>query len=47
MKHTGPASQNDNYKYLLDILSKFAWVVPMKDKSGKTITEALNQYYQL
>ena len=42
-KQTGPVSQNDNYKYLLtviDVLSKFAWVVPIKDKSGKTITEA-------
>ena len=42
-KQTGPTNQNDNYKYLLtviDVLSKFAWVVPIRDKSGKTITEA-------
>ena len=42
-KQTGPASQNDNYKYLLtltDVLSKYVWVVPIKFKSGKTITEA-------
>ena len=42
-KQTGPANQNDNYKYLLtviDILSKYAWVMPLKDKTGKTITEA-------
>ena len=42
-KQTGLANQNDNCKYLLtviDVLSKFAWVVPIKDKSGKTITEA-------
>ena len=42
-KQTGLANQNDNYKYLLtviDVLSKFAWVVPIKDKSEKTITEA-------
>ena len=42
-KQTGPASQNDNFKYLLtviDVLSKFAWVIPLKDKSGKTITDA-------
>ena len=40
-KQTGPASQNDNYKYLLTIIDnllKFAWVMP--DKTGKTITEA-------
>ena len=33
---------NDNVKYLLTIicvLSKFAWVIPLKDKTGKTITE--------
>ena len=42
-KQTGPANQNDNHKYILtvvDELSKFAWVVSIKDKSGKTITEA-------
>ena len=50
-KQTGPTNQNDNYKYLLiviDVLSKYAWVMPLKDKTGKTITEALlNQYYHL
>jgi hypothetical protein len=36
-------SQNDNYKYILtviDVLSKYAWVVPIKDKSAKSIVEA-------
>ena len=36
-------SQNDNYKYILtviDVLSKYAWVVPLKDKSAKSIVEA-------
>ena len=42
-KQTGPENQNDNYKYLLtviDVLSKYAWVIPLKDKTGKSITEA-------
>ena len=36
-------SQNDNCTYLLtviDVLSKYAWVVPLKDKTGKSVTEA-------
>lgn len=42
-KQGAPAKYNDNIKYLLtiiDVLSKFAWVVPLKDKTGKSITEA-------
>ena len=42
-KQTGPANRNDDYKYLLtvtDKLLKFAWILPLKDKSWKTITEA-------
>ena len=42
-KQTGPANQNDNNKYLLtviDVLSKYARVMPLKGKIGKTITEA-------
>lgn len=34
---------NDKYRYLfclIDVFSKFAWVVPIKDKSGKTLVEA-------
>lgn len=34
---------NDNYRYLLcviDVFSKFAWVVPIKDKTGKTLIQA-------
>ena len=34
---------NENFKFLLtciDVLSKYAWVVPLKNKSGKTITDA-------
>ena len=43
-KQIEPASQNDNYKYLstvIEVLSKFASPLkPLKDKTGKTITEA-------
>ena len=41
-KQTEPTNQNDNYEYLLtviDVLSKYARVMPLKDKTGKTITE--------
>ena len=42
-KQGAPAKDNDGTKYLLtviDVLSKFAWVVPLKDKTGKSIAEA-------
>ena len=35
---------NDNYKFLLtciEVLSKYAWVVPMKDKSAKSLVDAV------
>ncbi|XP_078682397.1 uncharacterized protein LOC144916874 [Branchiostoma floridae x Branchiostoma belcheri] len=37
------AKQNDGYRYILtciDVLSKFAWAVPIKDKKGLTLVEA-------
>ena len=37
------AKYNNKYRYLfclIDVFSKFAWVVPIKDKSGKTLVEA-------
>ena len=37
------ASHNDGYKFLLviiDILSKYAWVVPLKSKSAQNVTNA-------
>ena len=43
VKQSAPVKLNDNIKYLLtiiDVLSKYAWVVPVKDKTGKSITEA-------
>lgn len=39
---------NDGYRYLLtciDVLSKFAWVVPLKTKTGIAITEAFKIIY--
>jgi transposase InsO family protein len=35
---------NDGYRYLLvciDVFSKYAWVVPLKNKTGPTLVEAL------
>ena len=35
---------NDKYRFLLciiDVFSKYAWVVPIKDKTGKTLVHAL------
>jgi hypothetical protein len=42
------ADENDGYKFLLtciDVFSKYAWAVPLKNKSGKTVTEAFNNIY--
>ena len=39
------AKQNNGVKYLLvaiDVLSKYAWVSPMKDKTGKSLIAAFN-----
>eukprot|EP00733_Pompholyxophrys_punicea_P000226 Pompholyxophrys_punicea_v1_NODE_44_length_4495_cov_238.718243.p2 type:complete len:361 gc:universal NODE_44_length_4495_cov_238.718243:2878-3960(+) len=39
-----PASDNDGVKYLItviDVMSKYAWVKPLKDKRGESITVAL------
>ena len=38
------ARENTGFKYLLtiiDVFSKFAWVVPSKSKTGEDITEAM------
>jgi len=40
---------NDKYKYLLnviDIFSRYAWSVPLKDKTGTSITTALKSLFQ-
>ena len=37
---------NDKYRFLLciiDVFSKYAWVVPIKDKTGKTLVHAFNK----
>jgi len=40
---------NDKYKYLLnviDIFSRYAWSIPLKDKTGKSIVAALTTLFQ-
>ena len=42
-------SKYDKYKYLLnviDIFSRYAWSVPLKDKTGTSITSALKFLFQ-
>ena len=37
---------NDNYKFLLtciDVLSEYAWVIPLKNKTGQTLTDAFSK----
>ena len=37
---------NSNYRYMLtciDVLSKYAWVVPIKDKSGPSLVKAFKK----
>ena len=31
---------------LLDLLSKYVWIVPLKDKKGETVTEALKTTFK-
>lgn len=38
---------NKGYRYLLMVLnvfSKYSWIVPLKDKKGKTVTEASTMF---
>ena len=42
------AKDNDGVKYLLcviDVFSKYGWIVPIKDKSGKSVAEAFKKIY--
>lgn len=42
-------SHNDHYRYLLcivDVFSRYAWVVPLKDKKGPTLVKAFEQVFQ-
>ena len=37
------ATENDGYRYLLvciDVFSKFAWIIPLKNKTGPSLVEA-------
>jgi len=40
------SKQNKGYRYMLnvvDVYSKYAWSIPLKDKTGKTVLEAFKQ----
>ena len=40
---------NKGYKYLLiviDIFSKYGWIVPLKDEKGETVTKAFQQIFK-
>ena len=40
---------NDGYRFLLtviDVLSKYAWVVPLKDKTGKSLFDAFDAIFK-
>ena len=41
--------ENDGFRYLLtviDVLSKYAWVVPLKDKTGKNLVKAFDSNFE-
>jgi transposase InsO family protein len=43
------SSYNKEFKYLLtciDVLSRYAWVVPLKDKTGKTLKDAFHVIFK-
>jgi transposase InsO family protein len=43
------AKYNDKYKYLLniiDVFSRYAWSVPLKDKTGASVTTALKHLFK-
>ena len=40
---------NEGYNFLLlviDIFSKYGWIIPLKDKKGKTVAEALKEIFK-
>ena len=44
------AEDNDGYKFILtviDVFSKYAWAIPIKDKSAKTMMEAFKKLFDL
>ena len=41
--------ENDGYSYLLtviDVLSKYSWVIPLKNKTGPTLVEAFKTIFE-
>ena len=43
------AAHNDGYKYILtviDVFSKFSWALPLKNKTGTTLTKAFSTILQ-
>ena len=43
-------SQNKNFNYILtviDIFSKFAWAIPIKNKTGDSITRAFEIIFRI
>jgi hypothetical protein len=43
------SSYNKGFKYLLtciDVFSRYAWVVPLKDKTGKTLKDAFQVIFK-
>jgi len=45
---TAYAKENDGYKYLLvviDIFSKYGWMIPLKDKTGLSVSKAFKQIF--
>ena len=46
----GLTKENDGYNYILtviDIFSKYAWAIPIKDKGTKSMVEAFKQLFKL
>ena len=46
---SSPSKYNDKYNYLLkviEILSRYAWSVPLKDKTGTSIVAVLKSLFQ-
>ena len=42
------SDENDGFKFLLtclDVFSKYAWVIPLKNKTGKSVTEAFKKIF--
>ena len=43
------SKQNKHYKYLLaviDVFSKYGWLIPLKNKTGVTVSEAFKTLFE-